>query len=141
MLSHLFQVSKTCSQLLEKSGHPSEGGSLQHLASVERVSIFEHSYVVIGNIVDYRFGLVHVSQSQFVVVFVVEYVQLVCVERMDVVELGEAIDNSLQFFIDSGLSELDLSHIEPSDSIDLKLLVDFSRSLSVRFGEDNVNKG
>ncbi len=73
-------------------------------------------------------------------VLIIEDVHQVCVERMDIVKLREAVHNASQLLIDDFLHVLDLAHVKLSDTRDLEVSVDLCRSLPLGLGEGDVNK-
>lgn len=71
-------------------------------------------------------------------ILVVQHVHLICVERMNVVQLWEPVNDFWEFFIDGGLREFDFSHVEFTNSGDFELMVDFCGGFTVCFWEDDV---
>jgi hypothetical protein len=57
-------------------------------------------------------------QSQLVVVLVIKHIKQIAIERVDVLDLGEVLQDVCNFFIQSLLAELDLAHVKRSDSTD-----------------------
>ena len=85
-------------------------------------------------------GGVDLTQSQLVMIPIVEDVHQVGVERMDVLKLWELGQNDGQLLVEARLSELDLSHVEGSDSADLEMSVNDGRSLALSLGQDDVGE-
>lgn len=73
-------------------------------------------------------------------ILIVENIHLISIERMNVVKLGKPIDYFRKLFIDRCLGKFYLSHVEFSNTSNFELMMDLSWSLSVCFGQDNVNK-
>ena len=73
-------------------------------------------------------------------VAVVEHVHQVGVERVDVVQLWEAFDDSSQLFIDRLLHEFDFAHVEFADPLNLEALANLGRRLALRLREHNVDQ-
>jgi hypothetical protein len=140
MLSDFLEVAERGLQFLEESAHSTEGGSLELFAPVERVGVLKQSDVILGDAVHDVLGLVDVAQSQLIVITIVENVHEIGVEGMDVVQLGELLDDSVQFFIDRSLHELDLAHVELSDSCDLEASSNHSWRLSLGLTEGDVDQ-
>ena len=59
---------------------------------------------------------------------------------MYIVQFGEAINDASQFLIDRLLHELDLSHVELADSLNLEALADLRRCLTLCLRQHNVDQ-
>lgn len=119
---------------------PSESGSLEHLASVQTVTVLKESDVVLSDVVNQVTGSVDMSQCDFVMILIVDNVDKISIEGMDIVELGEVLKDFSELFMDILTAELDLSHVERSDSGDVITGMDDSWGLSLCFGKDDVDK-
>mmetsp|Transcript_5471 Transcript_5471/g.9261 ORF Transcript_5471/g.9261 Transcript_5471/m.9261 type:complete len:659 (+) Transcript_5471:197-2173(+) len=139
VLSDLLEVAEGGLELLDERAHPSEGGPLELLAAVERVSVLEEPDVVGGHVVHNILGLVDVSKGQFVVISIVKDVHEIGVEGVDVVDLGEAVDDGLQLLVDRLLHELDLAHVELPDPRDFEARRHHGRRLPLGLRERNVD--
>ena len=73
-------------------------------------------------------------------VTIVENVHQISIEWMNVIEFGEAINNSGQLLVDRFLHELDLAHVKLTDTLNLESLADLSGSLSLSLREDNIDE-
>lgn len=73
-------------------------------------------------------------------VFVVEDVKKVAIERMDVIESWKLVDDCGEFFVKVCLCEFDFAHVELSDAVDCVAFVDYGRGLSLGSTEDYVDK-
>ena len=73
-------------------------------------------------------------------VSIVENVHQVSIEGVDVVQLGEAVDDATEFLIHRFLHEFDLSHVELADSLDFETLTDLSRRLALGLRQHNVDQ-
>ena len=71
-------------------------------------------------------------------VFVIEHVHKVSIERVNVVQLRELVQHGRQLVVKVLLSELDFSGVELPDSGDLVVFVDHSRGLALSLGQDDV---
>lgn len=96
----------------DKENEPSQSSPLQLFAPVQRVSELQQPAVILSDLVGQMPGGVDLTQSELVVVLVVEDVEEGRKERVEVVEDGELLKNGRQLLVDRILSELDLSHVE-----------------------------
>lgn len=80
------------------------------------------------------------SQSQFVMVLVVEHVEQISVERVNILDFREMLQSITQFFGDGVLAELDLAHIERSYSGDGIAGVHDSGGFALGLGEHDVDE-
>ena len=83
---------------------------------------------------------VDLPQCQLVMVFVVQNVHEVGVERVDVIQLGEFVQYGRKLVVEVLLGELHLPRVELSDSGYLVVFVDHGGSLALGLGEDDVNE-
>jgi hypothetical protein len=67
---------------------PSEGGPLELLASVQRVTELEETNIVLGQVVNEVAGNVELTKRELVMIPVVQDVDQISVERMDVLSYG-----------------------------------------------------
>lgn len=98
MFPHLLEVRQRRPDLADHSAHPTQSRPLQGLASVEGIGILDEFEVIATHIVDHILGRFDMAQGQFVVVLIVEDVEEVTVEGMDVLHLGEVLEDVEQFF-------------------------------------------
>ena len=112
MLPDLLEVGERVLLSAHDGRHSSERGSLELLASVERVSKLEQSAVVLGDLVRQVAGRVELSERELVVVLVVQHVEERGEERVQVVEDREIGEDGSELLVDRVLGELDLSHVE-----------------------------
>jgi hypothetical protein len=73
------------------------------------------------------------SKGQFVMILVVKDIKQVAVERMDVLDFGEVLQNVGDLFVKGLLAELDLAHVERSDSTDCITWMDDGGGFSLGF--------
>lgn len=140
MLSDLFEVQQWIFLPSHDRGHSTESGFLQLLASVEGVTKLEQSTVIFRDLVDQMSRSVQLSQSELVMVLVVQDVQQRTQEWVQVVQDRELGQNSTEFLVKRILRELDFTHVKSSNSGNLEVLVDNSRGLSLRLGKNNVQE-
>lgn len=93
MLPDLLEVSQARTDAFHDGAHAAEGGDFQGLAPVERVAVLDEPHVVCGDSRDEVFGGGEVGEGELVVVLVVEDAEEVVVERVDVVEAREVVDD------------------------------------------------
>ena len=113
---HLLQVLQTLILPLHDGAHSSQCGLLELLTAVEGVAKLQQTHVVLGYVIDEVLGGVELPQGQLVVVFIVEDVQKIGVERVNVVQFRKLGDYSSEFIVEGLLGELDLLRVELPDS-------------------------
>mmetsp|Transcript_38366 Transcript_38366/g.34181 ORF Transcript_38366/g.34181 Transcript_38366/m.34181 type:complete len:223 (+) Transcript_38366:1379-2047(+) len=131
MFSDFFQKAEGRTELLDNLNHSTKSGSLQHLASVKTVTMFQHSNVILGDIINQITSGSHMPKSNFVMVFVVNNVNKIGIEGMDIFKLGEAIKGFSEFFVDGFSAEFDLSHIKCSNTSNFVARMGDCRGLSL----------
>mmetsp|Transcript_36018 Transcript_36018/g.76805 ORF Transcript_36018/g.76805 Transcript_36018/m.76805 type:complete len:233 (-) Transcript_36018:65-763(-) len=140
MLANLFEVGQRARQLLHGSRHATQGGPLEHLALVETVGELHHLHVVLRDHVNDFLRRVHLTEGQLVVIAIVQDVAEISVEGMDVVDLREVLQDLAELFAIRSLTELNLPHVEVSNSGNLEARVDHSRGLAVGLGQTYVHE-
>lgn len=93
VLAHFFQVGQGSFLALEHGTHATESGALETLASVQRVPVLDHANHVAGNRVHQRSCRVNLTQSQLVVIAIVQRVAKIRVKRMNVVQSRKVSQN------------------------------------------------
>ena len=73
-------------------------------------------------------------------VTIVQHIHQISVERMNVVQLWEAVNDSSELFIDGLLHKLDLSHVKLANTLDFEALADLGRRLALRLRQHNVDE-
>jgi hypothetical protein len=131
MLANLLEITQTRLELLDERAHTTESRSLELLASEQRVSVLQETHVISSDVVDDVLGLVDVTQSQLVMISIIQHVHEITVERMDVVQLGEAVDDGGELLVKRRLHELDLAHVELTDTRHVEACGDHSRRLTL----------
>mmetsp|Transcript_65566 Transcript_65566/g.75425 ORF Transcript_65566/g.75425 Transcript_65566/m.75425 type:complete len:258 (+) Transcript_65566:1410-2183(+) len=71
MLSDFLQEHQTGVHLFDNRGHSSQSGTLEHLATIERIGVLHETDVLLGDVVDETFGGVQMTQSQFKMITIV----------------------------------------------------------------------
>jgi hypothetical protein len=112
MLSDLIKIQEGVLEALDKGSHATQGSLFQLLALEQRLSIFEKSHVIAGDRLNEMLGGRQLTKGNLEVVGIVERVEEILVERMDVLEARETVQNGAEFLGKGLLSELDLSRIE-----------------------------
>mmetsp|Transcript_19433 Transcript_19433/g.74612 ORF Transcript_19433/g.74612 Transcript_19433/m.74612 type:complete len:651 (-) Transcript_19433:57-2009(-) len=140
MLTYLLQVRQARPLLLHHRAHAAERGLLQSLASVEAVSVLEQTDVVLRQIGNVVARVVQLAQGELVVVPVVQHVHEIGVERVDLVEDREVIEDTRELVVEVLLRILDLPHVELPDSADSIALVNDRWRLPVGLRQDDVNE-
>merc|ERR1719219_2112225 len=96
VLPDLLQVLEALVLSPHDGGHTTQGGSLQLLAPVQRVTKLEEPDVVLGHVVNEVPGGVDLTQRKLVVVFVVQNIHQIRIERMYVFQLGKVLQDLSQ---------------------------------------------
>merc|ERR1719219_3113124 len=96
VLPDLLQVLEALVLSPHDGRHPSQGGSLQLLTPVQRVTKLQESDVVLGHVVNEVPGSVDLTQSQLVMVFVIQNIHQIGIERMDVFQLRKVLQDLSQ---------------------------------------------
>lgn len=129
MASDLLEVDERIFHALADRGHATEGGSLQLFALVQRLSILEQSDIIAGyQIVSIPFEDLECTQRtnslnqclrsrqlpkrNLEVIRVVQCVHEIAVERMDIGELWEAIEDRSELFGEGLGCVFDFSGVE-----------------------------
>jgi hypothetical protein len=112
MLADLVEIQQRILQSLDERGHATEGGSLELLALVERLCVFQKTDVISGNCLYQVLGSGHLAKGNLEVVRIVEGVEQILVERVDVLETGKAVEDGGKLVGEGLLGELDLSGVE-----------------------------
>ena len=71
---------------------------------------------------------------------VIEHVDQICIEGMEIVQLGKLGENEGKLLAEVGLRELDLPHVEAPDPGDLVVPMDHRWCLPLSFGQDDVRE-
>ena len=167
MLANLLEVEERVLQALTDSGHATEGGALELLALEERLTVLDETDIVAGYCLDQVLGCGKLAEGDAEVVCIVEGVEQILVERVDVGETGESIEDGLnllgkRFFISVSFSfalvvlrrscvvarssqanpsSFELQEKVPtSDSRNLETCSDLSRQSSLSSAQDNVQE-
>lgn len=112
MLADLVEIQQRIFQSLDERGHATESGSLELLALVERLCVFQKADVISGNGLDKVLGSGHLAKGNLEVVRIVEGVEQILVERVDVLKPGKAVEDGAELVGEGLLGELDLSGVE-----------------------------
>mmetsp|Transcript_985 Transcript_985/g.2998 ORF Transcript_985/g.2998 Transcript_985/m.2998 type:complete len:246 (-) Transcript_985:17-754(-) len=138
VLSDLFEVGQGPVQLLHTSAHAAKCGSLQHFALVEAVRKLHHLGVILGNVVYDFLRRVDLAQRQLVVITVIQHVAQIGVEGVDVVNLGELLQDLAKLLAICRLAVLHLPHVKVADSGDVETRVHHCRGLPLCLGQHDV---
>lgn len=93
MLSDLVEVEQWVFQATANSGHATQSGTLQLLALEQRLGVFEQSHIVARYGLDEVLGGGQLTQGNSEMVGIVESVEQILVERMDVLQSWEAVED------------------------------------------------
>ena len=140
MLSDVLQVLQALVLAFHDGAHATQSSAFQLLAPIEGVTKLHQPDVVLGHVVNEVFGCVHLTQSQLVMVPVVQDVHEVSVERVNIVKLRKLGQNGGEFVVKRLLGELDLSGVKPTNSGYFEVLADDGRSFPLGARENYVDK-
>mmetsp|Transcript_25357 Transcript_25357/g.59748 ORF Transcript_25357/g.59748 Transcript_25357/m.59748 type:complete len:390 (+) Transcript_25357:1345-2514(+) len=140
MFSDFFQIRQRRLLSLQDGAHSSQRRSLEALATVGGIGVFDHPNHVPSDLIDERTSRVELSQSEFVVIPVVQGVAKIGIEGMDVVEPRKVGQDGCQSLGNCLLSKFDLPHVEGTDSGNLVPGVDNSWGTTLRSHENNVDQ-
>lgn len=112
MLAHLLEVEERVLQALADSGHATQGSALELLALEKRLAILQQTHVVARDSLDQVLGGGDLAQGNAEVVGIVESIEQILVEGVDVLELGEALEDGLDFLGESLAGVLDFARVE-----------------------------
>lgn len=112
MLANLVEIQQRVFKALDDGGHAAQAGLLELLALEERLAVLEEADVVAGDGLDQVLGGRQLAEGDAEVVGIVEGVEQVLVERVDVLETGEGLEDGAQLLGEGLLGELDLAGVE-----------------------------
>jgi hypothetical protein len=105
MLPDFLQIRQRRADFLYYRAHPAQRSFFQRLTPIKRVSVFSQLQVVLGQVLSHILGGLDVPECQLVVIFVIQHVDKVAVERMDLFDLGELLEDAGQLLADGVLAE------------------------------------
>lgn len=112
MLADLIQVEKRILKTLGDGGHATKRGALELLALEEGLRILEQTDVISGDGLDQVLCGGQLAESDAEMVGIVEGVEKILVERMDILQPWESVENERDLFAEGLLRELDLPCVE-----------------------------
>jgi hypothetical protein len=112
MLAHLIEVQERIFQSPTDRGHSTERCALELLTLEERLCVFEESNIVARHYFDEVLCGGKLAESYAEVVGVVKGVEEILMERVDILEPGETVQDQRELFCESFLCEFDFSSIE-----------------------------
>mmetsp|Transcript_7775 Transcript_7775/g.21171 ORF Transcript_7775/g.21171 Transcript_7775/m.21171 type:complete len:356 (-) Transcript_7775:302-1369(-) len=131
VLPDLFQVGKGRRLALDQRAHPPKRSALELLRSVQRVCVLEQPDIIICDAGHELLGRVQLPQSQLVVIFIVQNVEQIPVERMNLVCLGEAGEDRAQPIHNVRGCEFHLARVKLTDTLDGPAVVNDRRRLAL----------
>jgi len=140
MLTYLVEVDQRILQSLANGRHSSQGGTLELLALEERLSILKESDIIAIDSLNQSLCCGNLAERYPEVVCIVEGIHEIFVERVNVCQLREAIEDSLELFAKSLGGEFDFSNIEGSYTINLEAATDLCWKATLRAAEDDVEE-
>lgn len=112
VFSDFVQVRQTCLLTFQNGAHTTQGSSFETFASIERVSVLDHANHVTRNRFDKRTSRVDLTESEFVVVAIIQRVAKIGVKRMNVIQAGKVGQNLSKALRNGLLGKLDLTNAD-----------------------------
>lgn len=117
MLTNLLQVGQRWCLAFHQGAHATQCSTLELFAAIQRVTILEQTKIILSDLVDKVASCMELTQGQFVMVLVVQHVHKVGIKGMNVIDLGELIQNIGQTIVPIALGELHFAHIKLTDAL------------------------
>mmetsp|Transcript_61413 Transcript_61413/g.163386 ORF Transcript_61413/g.163386 Transcript_61413/m.163386 type:complete len:205 (-) Transcript_61413:121-735(-) len=133
MLSDLLEIRQGSREFLHHGAHTPKGSALEHFCLVQTVRELHHANVVLRDVLENLLARVNLPQRELVVVAIVEHVAEIRVEGVDVVDLGEVLEDLFESLAERGLAELHLAHVEGSNTRDLEARMHHRGGLALCF--------
>mmetsp|Transcript_45283 Transcript_45283/g.98246 ORF Transcript_45283/g.98246 Transcript_45283/m.98246 type:complete len:420 (-) Transcript_45283:60-1319(-) len=140
VLSNLLQVHQAALQLLDSSAHAPQRSTLEHFGLVGGVSKLHQLAIILGYGVHHAAHCVHLAQSELVMVPVVEHIAQVRIERVNIVDHREILQDFCELFVECGLRVLDLAHVKRTNTSDLELGVNLGGRLPLHPRQHDINE-
>mmetsp|Transcript_2363 Transcript_2363/g.4806 ORF Transcript_2363/g.4806 Transcript_2363/m.4806 type:complete len:206 (-) Transcript_2363:19-636(-) len=140
MLPNLVQIRQAGVLLFHERAHTTKCSLLQRLAPIQRIGVLHHPHVVFRYLVDKVPRHIQLSQSQLVVVLVVQNIEQVCVKRMNIVDTGELVEDCGELLVPVLLRILHLAHVKLTDARYRISLMHHRRRFPLCFREDDIDK-
>jgi len=112
MLSNLVEVEEGIFQSSADGRHSTQCSTLELLALEEGLRIFEKADIIAGNDFDQMLCGRELAESYPEVVCIVKGVEEIFVERVDILQSWEAVEDEGELLSEGFLRELDLSGIK-----------------------------
>jgi hypothetical protein len=112
MLADLVKIQERILETFDKSGHATKRSPLELLALEQGLAVLEKTDIVSGNGLDQVLGRGELAESNAEVVGIVESVEKILVERMNVLQPWEALEDGAEFFGECFLGKLDLAGVK-----------------------------
>lgn len=112
MLSDLIEVEKGIFQSSANGGHSSQSGTLKLLALEERLGIFEEAHIIARHDFDQVLCGGELAKRYPEMVGVVEGIEEIFVERVDILQSGESVEDQGELLAERLLCEFDLSSVK-----------------------------
>ncbi len=79
-------------------------------------------------------------QRQLVMILIVEHIDKVSIKGMNFLDLGEGLEDVGELVVNALFTELDLPHVEGANTTNVVAGVNYSGSLALGLGEDDVDE-
>jgi hypothetical protein len=112
MLANLVKVHEGIFESLNDCSHTTKSSPFELLALEQRLRILDEAHVVSRDGLNQVLGCRQLTESDLEMVGIVQGVEEIFMERMDVLEAGETLEDGAKFLGEGLLGELDLSGVE-----------------------------
>jgi hypothetical protein len=96
MLADLIEVHKRVLESLNEGGHATQSGPLELLALEQRLAVLEETDIIAGDGLNQMLGGGHLTEGDSEMVGIVEGVEEILVERMDVLQTRETLEDGAE---------------------------------------------
>ena len=140
MLPDLVEVEKRVLQTLADGGHATKSSALELLALEQTLTILDETHVISGDGLDQTLCGVTLAEGNAEVVGVVESVEQILVERVNVGEAREAVQDSRQLLTEGLCGVFDLAHVEGPNTSDLETRANLGGQTALGARQHNVQE-
>ena len=140
MLPDLVEVEKRVLQTLADGGHATKSSALELLALKQTLTILDETHVISGDGLDQTLCGVTLAEGNAEVVGVVESVEQILVERVNVGEAREAVQDSRQLLTEGLCGVFDLAHVEGPNTSDLETRANLGGQTALGARQHNVQE-
>lgn len=134
MLPHLFKIDERVFETLADGGHATQRRAFELFALEQRLAIFEQTNVIARNRLYQSLGRVQLTKCDSEMVGIVEGVEQILVERVDIREAWETVENRCNLLREGLGRVLDFTDVEGANTVDLETGTDLGWEAALRAG-------